>query len=101
MELTKKITTARGTYEIKLIADEGKRAGWEILEWEVKDVVTKCTLAAGNGMPLSHVPYPLKRLTLVDKVKRIVSHVESDETTKKRKANDIKEFNEWSGVLNA
>ncbi|MEX5484209.1 MULTISPECIES: hypothetical protein [Bacillus] len=101
MELTKKITTARGTYEIKLIAEEGKRAGWEILEWEVKDVVTKCTLAAGNGMPLLHVPSPLKRLTLVDKVKRIVSHVESEETTKKRKANDIKEFNEWSGVLNA
>lgn len=101
MELTKKITTARGTYEIKLIAEEGTGLGWDILEWEVKDLVTKCTLAAGNGMPLSHVPYPLKRLTLVDKVKRIVSHVESEETTKKRKANDIKEFNEWSGVLNA
>ncbi|WP_426568530.1 hypothetical protein P5614_018695, partial (plasmid) [Bacillus velezensis] len=105
MELTKKITTARGTYEIKLIAEEGKRAGWEILEWEVKDVVTKCTLAAGNGMPLLHVPSPFIRLTLVDKVKKIISHVESEEIAKKRKAddiaNDIKEFNEWSGVLNA
>ncbi|XYR59748.1 hypothetical protein ACS4RT_12815 [Bacillus amyloliquefaciens] len=63
MELTKKITTTRGTYEIKLVAEEGKGLGWDILEWEVKDLVTKCTLAAGNGMPLSHVPYPLKRLT--------------------------------------
>lgn len=105
MELTKKITTARGTYEIKLIAEEGKRTGWEILVWEVKDVVTKCTLATGNGMPLLHVPSPFIRLTLVDKVKKIISHVESEEIAKKRKAdditNDIKEFNEWSGVLNA
>nr|MDH3075667.1 hypothetical protein [Bacillus velezensis] len=53
MELTKKITTARGTYEIKLTVKEGESfAGWDILEWEVKDVVTKITLAAGNGVPL-------------------------------------------------
>ncbi|APH37929.1 hypothetical protein BHE96_10755 [Bacillus subtilis] len=101
MELTKRIATARSTYEIKLIAEEGTGIGWDILEWEVKDIVTKSTLAAGNGMPLSHVPYPLKRLTLVDKVKRIISHVESEQTTKKRKNDDVREFNEWSGVLNA
>ncbi|MGG1363541.1 hypothetical protein ABE287_18140 [Bacillus velezensis] len=93
MNLSKKITTARGTYEIKLIAEEGTGLGWDILEWEVKDIVTKCTLAAGNGMPLSHVPF--------DKVKEIISHVESEEITKKRKENDIREFKEWSGVLNA
>ncbi|WP_265463653.1 hypothetical protein [Bacillus velezensis] len=101
MELTKKITTARGTYEIKLIAEEGTGLGWDILEWEVKDIVTKSTLAAGNGVPLSYIPSPLKRLSLVDKVKQIVSHVESEQITKKRKENDIREFNEWSGVLNA
>ncbi|MGD7963511.1 hypothetical protein ACP9MX_17810 [Bacillus velezensis] len=101
MELTKRITTARSTYEIKLIAEEGTGIRWDILEWEVKDIVTKCTLAAGNGMPLSHDPYPLKRLTLVDKVKRIISHVESEQTVKKRKEDDIKEFMDWCGNFEA
>ncbi|MGY8613894.1 hypothetical protein [Bacillus velezensis] len=101
MELTKKITTTRGTYEIKLVVEEGKGLGWDILEWEVKNLVTKSTLAAGNGMPLTHVHSPLKRLTLVDKVKGIVSHVESEEITKKRKADDIKEFMDWCGNFEA
>ncbi|MCY9161107.1 hypothetical protein MOF25_12345 [Bacillus atrophaeus] len=101
MNLSKKITTPRGTYEIKLFVEEGKDSGWRILEWEVKDVITKSTVAAGNGMPLLNVPSPLKRLTLVDKVKYIIGKVEADEMAKKKKDEDIKEFNDWSGVLNA
>ncbi|WP_233499511.1 hypothetical protein [Bacillus velezensis] len=45
MELTKKITTAIGTYEIKLSVEEGTGLGWDILEWKVKDLTTESLLA--------------------------------------------------------
>ncbi|WP_423734352.1 hypothetical protein ACO9S3_08595 [Bacillus velezensis] len=101
MELTKKITTARGTYEIKLLVEEGKILRWNILEWEVKDLATGSILAAGNGVPGLAMQLDLGKLSLITQVKKIIEKVEADELRRKNRKEDIEEFNGWSGVLNA
>ncbi|MCY8958264.1 hypothetical protein [Bacillus atrophaeus] len=101
MELSKKITTPRGTYEIKLFVEEGKILGWNVLEWEVKDLITKSTLAAGNEVPGLIMHSDLRKWSLIEQVKKIIGKVEAGEMRKKKKSEDIKEFNEWSGVFKA
>ncbi|RDY88691.1 hypothetical protein [Bacillus amyloliquefaciens] len=99
MNLSKKITTPRGTYEIKLSVEEGKVLGWHILEWEVKDFITKSTLAAGNDVPGLIIGIGLRKCSLIEQVKKIIGKVEADELRQKEKHEDIEEFNGWNGVL--
>ncbi|WP_241768837.1 MULTISPECIES: hypothetical protein [Bacillus] len=99
MELTKKITTVRGTYEIKLSVKEGEVLRWHILEWEVKDFITKNTLAAGNQVPGLIIYTGLRKWSLIEQVKKIIGKVEADELRHKEKNEDIEEFNDWNGVL--
>ncbi|MDF4194886.1 MULTISPECIES: hypothetical protein [Bacillus] len=99
MELTKKITTAIGTYEIKLSVEEGTGLGWDILEWKVKDLTTESLLAVGNGVP--GLSTGLRKWSLIEQVKKIIERVEADELRRKNKNKDIEEFNDWNGVLNA
>ncbi|WP_280157023.1 hypothetical protein [Bacillus velezensis] len=99
MELTKKITTARGTYEIKLSVKEGEVLRWHILEWEVKDFITKNPLAAGTVVPGLIIDTGLRKWSLIEQVKKIIGKVEADELRQKEKNEDIEEFNDWNGVL--
>ncbi|MCC9021713.1 hypothetical protein [Bacillus nakamurai] len=99
MNLSKKITTPRGSYEIKLSVEEGKVLGWHILEWEVKDLITKSTLAAGNEVPGLVIYTGLRKWNLIEQVKKIIGKVEADELRQKEKNEDIEEFNDWNGVL--
>ncbi|MFP2985322.1 hypothetical protein KM776_10950 [Bacillus velezensis] len=99
MNLSKKITTDIGTYEIKLSVEEGTGLGWDILEWKVKDLTTESLLAVGNGVPGFAMHPDLRNWSLITQVNKIIERVEADELRRKNKNKDIEEFNDWNGVI--